>query len=76
MDACQGSPFLIVCIYHSQVDVLKENLGKADEEISELDQLIDQVRATMHREIDIVKHSPSLLHLIRELDGVEAPSSY
>ena len=70
-------PFLfITCLSHSQIDVLKENLRKADEEIAELDQLIDQVRAAMHREIDVIKHVPSLLRLIRELDGVEAPSSY
>lgn len=55
---------------------MKENLKKADKEISELDQLIDQVRAVMHKEIDIVKHSPGLLQLIRDLDGVEAPNTY
>ena len=56
--------------------MLKENLGKAEEEISELDHIIDQVREVMHQEIGVVKHSPALLQLIRELDGVEAPNSY
>lgn len=55
---------------------MKENLRKAEEEISELDYLIDEVRGVMHQEIDTVKHSPALLKLIRELDGVEAPNSY
>ena len=64
------------CAFSCQVDVLKENLGKAEEEISELDHLIDQVRAVMHQEISTVKHSPALLQLIRELDGIEAPNSY
>ena len=59
-----------------QTEVLKENLKKADKEIAELDQLIDQVRAVMHREIDVVKHSPALLQLIRDLDGIEAPNAY
>ena len=59
-----------------QIDVLKENLGKAEDEISELDHIIDQVREVMHQEIGVVKHSPTLLQLIRELDGVEAPNSY
>ena len=59
-----------------QVDVLKENLRKADDEISELDSIIEQVRSVMHREIGVVKHSPALLELIRELDGVEAPPTY
>ena len=56
--------------------MLKENLSKAEEEVSELDHIIDQVRDVMHQEIGMVKHSPALLQLIRELDGVEAPNSY
>lgn len=59
-----------------QVEVLKENVRKAEEEVVELDQLVDQVREVMHREIEIVRQSPSLLKLIKELDGVEAPGSY
>lgn len=55
---------------------MKENVSKAEEEVSELDHIIEQVREVMHQEIGVVKHSPALLLLIRELDGVEAPSSY
>ena len=63
-------------VFSWQIDVLKENLSKAEEEISELDHIIDQVREVMHQEIGVIKHSPALLQLIRELDGVEAPNSY
>ena len=59
-----------------QVEVLKENARKAEEEVDELDRLVDQVRSVMHREIDTVKQSHALLKLIRDLDGVEAPNSY
>ena len=55
---------------------MKENARKAEEEVDELDRLIDQVRNVMHKEIETVKQSHTLLKLIRELDGVEAPTSY
>ena len=58
------------------MEVLKENARKAEEEVDELDSLVDQVRAVLHKEIETVKLNPALLKLIRDLDGVEAPSSY
>ncbi|KAL5490731.1 hypothetical protein EMCRGX_G015908 [Ephydatia muelleri] len=59
-----------------KIAVLKENVAKADLEIAELDKLVDHVREVMRSDLELVKGSPQLLALLREIEGNEAPQNY
>lgn len=59
-----------------KIAILKENVAKADMEIAELDKIVDHAREVMRGDIELIKRSPQLLNLLRELDGNEAPQSY
>ncbi|KAL5490737.1 hypothetical protein EMCRGX_G015914 [Ephydatia muelleri] len=59
-----------------RIAVLKENVAKADLEIAELDKLVDHVREVMRSDLELVKGSPQLLALLREIEGNEAPQNY
>lgn len=52
-----------------KVDILKENIRKADEEIAELDKLIDIVREALHNSLDLVQQSPHLMKALKEIEG-------